>query len=66
MKHSSIVLQDDDDDVRAVAAEALVPIAATLSASTDASVAEMRRILWDILLDLEDFSMSTGQSLCQL
>ncbi|KAK9823112.1 hypothetical protein WJX72_000353 [[Myrmecia] bisecta] len=52
--------QDRDDDVRAVSAEALVPVAAALAASPEEAVAPVRSILWDILLDVEELSPSTG------
>jgi hypothetical protein len=49
-----------DDDVRAAAAEALVPVADALLAAGQAAVAEVRDILWDILLDLQELSTSTA------
>eukprot|EP00873_Tetraselmis_striata_P035112 jgi/Tetstr1/455376/TSEL_042208.t1 len=53
-------LQDKDDDVRAAAAEALVPVADALLAAGQGVVGEVRDILWDILLDLQELSTSTA------
>lgn len=58
--HALCGVQDTDDDVRAVAAEALVPVAPTLAQSSREVVAQLRGVLWDILLDLEELSPSTG------
>ena len=52
--------QDGDDDVRAVAAEALLPVASHLAVADAAAVAQLRAMLWDILLDVEELSPSTG------
>ena len=52
--------QDSDDDVRAVAAEALLPVAAHLVSLDAAAVAQLRSMLWDILLDVDELSPSTG------
>lgn len=49
-----------DDDVRAAAAEALVPVADALLAAGQGVVGEVRDILWDILLDLQELSTSTA------
>lgn len=51
--------QDRDDDVRAVAAEALLPIAGALGASSQHGT--LSTTLWDLLLDLDDLSPSTGR-----
>ncbi|KAG6551134.1 hypothetical protein Mapa_007369 [Marchantia paleacea] len=53
-------LEDPDDDVRAVAAEALTPAAAALVASNSEAVSAILLSLWDILLDLDDLSPSTS------
>eukprot|EP00192_Tetraselmis_astigmatica_P001352 CAMPEP_0117692082 /NCGR_PEP_ID=MMETSP0804-20121206/26113_1 /TAXON_ID=1074897 /ORGANISM="Tetraselmis astigmatica, Strain CCMP880" /LENGTH=1797 /DNA_ID=CAMNT_0005505457 /DNA_START=126 /DNA_END=5519 /DNA_ORIENTATION=+ len=53
-------LQDRDDDVRAAAAEALVPVTDALLASSSDDVAAVRTVLWDILLDLQELSPSTS------
>lgn len=53
--------QDTDDDVRAVAAEALLPVAGLLAElEHDSLVQQLRARLWDILLDVDDLSPSTG------
>ncbi|MCO5611453.1 hypothetical protein L7F22_065706 [Adiantum nelumboides] len=53
-------LEDRDDDVRAVAAEALIPAAAAILSSRDSAVNTILLMLWDILLDLDDLSPSTS------
>ena len=53
-------MQDADDDVRAVAAEALLPVAAQLATMRAASSTALQNQLWDILLDVEELSPSTG------
>jgi TATA-binding protein-associated factor len=54
-------LEDPDDDVRAVAAEALTPAAASIVASAGSkNVRAILLSLWDILLDLDDLSPSTS------
>jgi hypothetical protein len=59
-KTLTYALQDADDDVRAVAAEALLPVAGQLTALPAASISALRDQLWDILLDVEELSPSTG------
>jgi TATA-binding protein-associated factor len=54
-------LEDPDDDVRAVAAEALVPAAAALVRLNDQMLHSIVMLLWDILLDLDDLSLSTSR-----
>jgi TATA-binding protein-associated factor len=56
-------LEDPDDDVRAVAADALLPTAASLVALDDQVLNSIVMLLWDILLDLDDLSPSTSRSL---
>lgn len=53
-------LEDRDDDVRAVAAEAMTPAAAAIVASGESAVNTILLLLWDILLDLDDLSPSTS------
>ena len=55
-----VYAQDGDDDVRAVAAEALLPMASAVVEGEQATLRKLRNILWDILLTLEDLSLSTG------
>ncbi|KAH7295287.1 hypothetical protein KP509_27G041200 [Ceratopteris richardii] len=53
-------LEDNDDDVRAVAAEALTPAAAAIIMTGPSTVNTILLMLWDILLDLDDLSPSTS------
>lgn len=53
-------LEDRDDDVRAVAAEAMTPAAAAIVSSGENAVNTILLMLWDILLDLDDLSPSTS------
>ncbi|KAJ8513513.1 hypothetical protein OPV22_003947 [Ensete ventricosum] len=53
-------LEDPDDDVRAVAAEALIPTAAAITSLDDQMLHSIVMLLWDILLDLDDLSPSTS------
>lgn len=53
-------LEDPDDDVRAVAAEALIPIAAAIVSLNGQTLHSIVMLLWDILLDLDDLSPSTS------
>ncbi|KAK6243614.1 hypothetical protein QUC31_010023 [Theobroma cacao] len=53
-------LEDPDDDVRAVAADALIPTAAAIVALKGQSLHSIVMLLWDILLDLDDLSPSTS------
>ncbi|KAK3004171.1 hypothetical protein RJ639_019909 [Escallonia herrerae] len=53
-------LEDPDDDVRAVAADALIPTAATIVSLKGQSLDSVVMLLWDILLDLDDLSPSTS------
>ena len=46
--------------MRAVAAEALLPVAGQLTTIPAASIAVLQDQLWDILLDVEELSPSTG------
>ncbi|TYH92599.1 hypothetical protein ES332_A13G193200v1 [Gossypium tomentosum] len=53
-------LEDPDDDVRAVAADALIPAADAIVALKGQSLHSIVMLLWDILLDLDDLSPSTS------
>ncbi|CAN8070579.1 unnamed protein product [Agarophyton chilense] len=53
-------LRDSDDDVRAVAAEALLPVASRLVNFIPEAVPNLVTILWEALLDLDDISASTS------
>lgn len=54
-------LEDRDDDVRAVAAEALTPAASAVVSFAGQMVNRILMKLWDILLDLDDLSPSTSR-----
>ncbi|KAI0501620.1 hypothetical protein KFK09_016565 [Dendrobium nobile] len=53
-------LEDPDDDVRAVAADCLLPAAADIVSLSDGLLHSIVMLLWDILLDLDDLSPSTS------
>ncbi|WAQ95291.1 BTAF1-like protein [Mya arenaria] len=53
-------IQDVDDDVRAVAASALVPVADTLIQVLPDQVPTVVSCLWEILVDLDDLTASTN------
>ncbi|CAK7341663.1 unnamed protein product [Dovyalis caffra] len=53
-------LEDPDDDVRAVAADALIPTAAAIVSMKGRTLHSIIMLLWDILLDLDDLSPSTS------
>ncbi|KAJ0079688.1 hypothetical protein Patl1_23604 [Pistacia atlantica] len=55
-------LEDPDDDVRAVAADALIPAAAAIVALDGQTLHSIVMLLWDILLDLDDLSPSTSRT----
>lgn len=54
-------LEDPDDDVRAVAAEALIPTSAAIASLKGPVLHRIIMLLWDILLDLDDLSPSTSR-----
>lgn len=54
-------LEDPDDDVRAVAAEALIPTSAAIVSLKGSILHSIIMLLWDILLDLDDLSPSTSR-----
>ncbi|RVW77249.1 TATA-binding protein-associated factor BTAF1 [Vitis vinifera] len=56
-------LEDPDDDVRAVAADALIPTAASIVSLKGQTLHSIVMLLWDILLDLDDLSPSTSRNL---
>lgn len=56
-------LEDPDDDVRAVAAEALIPAATPVVSFMGLKLHSIIMLLWDILLDLDDLSPSTSRYL---
>ncbi|CAI9108802.1 OLC1v1008493C4 [Oldenlandia corymbosa var. corymbosa] len=53
-------LEDPDDDVRAVAADALLPTASAIVSLKGQILHSIVMLLWDILLDLDDLSPSTS------
>ncbi|CAN1261979.1 TATA-binding protein-associated factor BTAF1 [Linum perenne] len=53
-------LEDPDDDVRAVAADALIPAASAVVSLKGQTLHSIVMLLWDILLDLDDLSPSTS------
>ncbi|KAJ4851194.1 btaf1 RNA polymerase II, B-TFIID transcription factor-associated [Turnera subulata] len=53
-------LEDPDDDVRAVAADALIPTATAIVSIKGQTLHGIIMLLWDILLDLDDLSPSTS------
>ncbi|GMH10882.1 hypothetical protein Nepgr_012723 [Nepenthes gracilis] len=53
-------LEDPDDDVRAVAADALIPAASAIVSQKGQTLHSIVMLLWDILLDLDDLSPSTS------
>lgn len=56
----TIGLQDLDDDVRAVAASALIPVVEGLVQLLPSKVPFIVNTLWDALLDLDDLTASTN------
>ena len=52
--------------MRAVAAEALLPVAPQLAADASPAAAAVRQLLWDILLTLEDLSPATASVMALL
>lgn len=53
-------LSDEDDDVRAAAAEALLPISDVVIAQAPDQLLPLLNILWSSLLDLDDLTASTS------
>ena len=53
--------QDREDDVRAVSAEALLPIVSLISQQETEAALDTENALWDLLLDVDDLSVSTGE-----
>lgn len=58
-------IADPDDDVRAVAADALVPVASAMIELGQEHLVRVRTLLWGILEDLEELSAAT-KSVLQL
>ena len=54
-------LEDPDDDVQAVAADALIPAASSIVSLKGQTLHLIVMLLWDILLDLDDLSPSTSR-----
>eukprot|EP00041_Stephanoeca_diplocostata_P038978 m.1575863 g.1575863 ORF g.1575863 m.1575863 type:complete len:1877 (-) comp25308_c0_seq54:5766-11396(-) len=59
-------LEDESDDVRAAAADALLPISDQVVTTRPQSVTALLDILWDALLDLDDLAVSTSSVLALL
>lgn len=53
-------LQDSEDDVRAVSADALLPVANLLASQDQVTIAPLTSALWNALLDVDELSPSTG------
>jgi TATA-binding protein-associated factor len=53
-------LQDPDDDVRAVAAASLIPVADKLTMILPEQVTTVVSCMWQTLLDLDDLTASTN------
>ncbi|KAK7901214.1 hypothetical protein WMY93_017983 [Mugilogobius chulae] len=62
----TVGLQDLDDDVRAVAAAALIPVVDGLVQLLPAKVPFIVNTLWDALLDLDDLTASTNSIMTML
>ncbi|XP_072292356.1 TATA-binding protein-associated factor 172 [Eucyclogobius newberryi] len=62
----TVGLQDLDDDVRAVAASALIPVVDGLVQLLPAKVPFIVNTLWDALLDLDDLTASTNSIMTML
>ena len=58
--------QDSQEDVRAVSAEALLPIAAELSSHGGPAVQDILRALWETLAEVDDLSACAGGTLQRL
>ena len=56
-----IGLEDPDDDVRAVAADALIPATSALVSLKEEVLQPVVILLWDILLCLDDLNPSTSR-----
>ncbi len=55
-------MSDADDDVSAVAAEALLPAAAAIAHTADEeTLRKLLTLLWERLVQLDDLSPSTGR-----
>ena len=47
--------------MRAVSAEALLPVVSLISQQQTEAASDTESALWDLLLDVDDLSVSTGQ-----
>ncbi|KAA8492942.1 TATA-binding protein-associated factor [Porphyridium purpureum] len=63
LPHLQAGVQDEDDDVRAVAASCFLPLSRELAAHFRQDVQVLVTVLWDVLLDLDDLSASTADIL---
>ena len=54
-------VQDREDDVRAVSAEALLPVVSLIAQQETEAASDTESALWDLLLDVDDLSVSTGE-----
>jgi hypothetical protein len=53
-------VQDREDDVRAVSAEALLPVVDLVAQQEGPIAVDIESALWLLLLDIDDLSVSTG------
>ena len=58
-----ICAQDSQEDGRAVSAEALLPVAASLSSHGGPAVQDIQRALWETLDEVDDLSACAGNSM---
>lgn len=56
-----MVMQDTEDDVRAVSADALLPVADLLASRDEVDITPLTSALWDALLHVDELSPSTGE-----
>ena len=59
-KLTNYSLSDDDDDVRAVAAESLLPLAHYIMTHSVQEMQSLLSLLWDALEQLDDLTASTA------
>jgi hypothetical protein len=53
-------MQDKQEDVRAVSAEALLPVTHLLSGLDGSAMQQLRSALWQVLEEVDDLSPATG------
>lgn len=58
--HTAACLQDSEDDVCAVSAEALLPVAHLLARQSGNVIDSLTSALWDALLEVDELNPSTG------